>query len=35
MIIGIGLGETCIESISGYQHDNLECYSLDNYENIL
>ncbi len=35
MKIGIGLGETCIQSISGYHHDNLECYSLDNYENIL
>jgi hypothetical protein len=32
MIIKIGLGETCIGSISGHRDNNSGCRPLDNYE---
>jgi hypothetical protein len=34
MINGTDLGEIGIGYISGHHHDNFECHSLDNYENI-
>jgi hypothetical protein len=34
MIIGIGLGEIGIRSISGHHHNNFEYHPFDNYEKI-
>jgi len=34
LIMRIGLSETCIGSISGYDHDHFGWHPFDNYENV-